>query len=249
MNLMFDMDIQRSEVQEKFDAAHTLFLTEATSLEQFEAIRKLIQGFDARIDKKLQLVAKAFSAYNKLAAGDVITLTAEHLPEKTDKDKKRKKALLFFIQSLSQLKSEVERVRQELQNNSHQSPQQKTFHVGKIIKYAKGPFGMITIIAVIIVGIAGFQHLSQKKTSEFPTISQATPTPKATIHAIIYKDKKIPLTELRIGNGPDCGTGGIPHYHASSDNEIARAVDGTLLKDPGGCGFGKVNEVQVIVVE
>ena len=67
---------------------------------------------------------------------------------------------------------------------------------------------------------------------------------------IVFNGKQIPLTELTTGQGPEClnGSNETPHYHAK-DHTSAQALDGSTVSDPGGCGFGKVKEVQVIEVE
>lgn len=243
------------DIKGKFDASYKLLMEDTTSREKFESIRKLIQGFHPRIDKQLTVVSKALSTYYKLQTGDVIQLTAESLPETTEEDKKRKRALLLFIQSWRQLQGEVQRVQHELESNDQKdaknsrSSQQQIVHVAKIIKYAKGPFGIITLAAVVIVGVSLFlnsKNSSIKTSTPVLSPTQAIPTHGPKIQVIIFNGKQIPLSQLYIGHVhlPNCDS---PHYHAI--NGIATALDGTVLQDPGNCGFGKVKDVPVVDVE
>ncbi len=66
------------------------------------------------------------------------------------------------------------------------------------------------------------------------------------IQVILFGDKQIPLSELHIGQAhiPHCDS---PHYHAITGR--VTALDGTVLQDPGDCGFGKVKDVKIIEVE
>jgi hypothetical protein len=239
--------VKNPEIKEKIDSAHTLLLTETTTFEKFESIRKIVYGVNPRIDKQLSVVSKAFSAYSKLHAGEIIELSAQHLPAQTEKEKKRKKALLFLIQSWSQLKNEVERVRQELQIQGHeQSGANQVLQWAKIIKYAKGPFGLITLAALIIVGISVVSQTKQTtpSTQVHKTVIESTVTNKEKMEVITFNGKKIPLKQFHIGHGPDCGGGNIPHYHAL-DSVSVTSVDGTVIPDPGACGYGKVSEVRI----
>lgn len=234
------------KIKEKIDASYTLLDTQTTSVEKYESIRRIIEGINPHIDKQLKTVSKAITAYQKISNGQIIELTAEHLPEKTEKEKKRKKALLFLIQSWTQLKGEVQRVRNELEQTSrHNSVEENVIHAGKIIKFAKGPYGLITLAAIIIVG---FSLLSGPKNPLPPTHQTSMTTPTVSQHIttyILFNNKKIPLTELIVKNGPDCGGGGIPHYHAANEPYVT-ALDGTKIRDPGSCAFGKVSETKVL---
>jgi hypothetical protein len=70
------------------------------------------------------------------------------------------------------------------------------------------------------------------------------------LKVIIVNGKKVPLSEVHIGKGPECFEGDkqMPHYHANRE-EKATALDGTVLKDPGGCGYGMVVRIPVEEVE
>lgn len=66
------------------------------------------------------------------------------------------------------------------------------------------------------------------------------------IKVIIVQGKKVPIAQVHVGKGPEClfeNGKEAPHYHANQ-GEVT-ALDGTVLKDPGGCGYGKVKDVPV----
>ena len=235
-----------SDTHQKIMSAYHLLQEDIMSISAFENIRTIVKGIHPDIDRKLEVCSKALSKLQKIEAGDVITLSVEGFPEDTEEKKKRKKALVFFINSLKDLKSEINRVEKEFAHankNARSSSQNQLNSWGKIIGFAKGPFGMITLIAVVIVG--SMVLINGGKSSK---IERAAPNPdsqKSTIKAIEFRGKIIPLSEVALRNGSDCDS---KHYHAL-DHIAAKALDGTIVSDPGGCGFGKVKDVQVVEVK
>ena len=70
------------------------------------------------------------------------------------------------------------------------------------------------------------------------------------MQVIEFQGKQIPLTELKIGKGPEClDTTGqeVPHYHAVVGT-FAKDRTGQDVADPGVCGFGKVTDTKVVEV-
>jgi hypothetical protein len=134
------------EAKKRVLAAQELLNEQATSRAKFESIRTLIRGINPRIDKALNASSKALTDLTKLQKGEVIELAAEHLPEDTDENKKRKKTLLLFIKFWKDLKGEVARVQTELEKGRHGQSSAQT--IGRIASYAKGPIGLITLVAV-----------------------------------------------------------------------------------------------------
>lgn len=226
--------IDRSSSKEKVLAAYKLLQEDSTTKEKFESITTLLKGINPKIDQALARVSKAGGDLEKIEKGEVIELTLENIPAESEEEKKRKKRLLLFIRFWKDLKSEVERVKLELERGNQTGKQD----MGKITAFAKGPFGIITVLAIIIVvGTSIFLSGSSKDQTE-------TPTPaKPKIKVIEFQGKKIALTELTVGVGPECDQ--EPHYHAK-DHNLAKALDGTLVSDPGGCGYGKVSQVRVL---
>src|SRR5260221_7276345 len=180
-----------TDAKEKLNAAYELLQGPILSYGTFHHIHTLVKGLHPEVDKKLEIASKAFIVLQKLQEGDVITLSTEHLPETTESQKKRKKALLFFITHIKDLQNEIKRVSAEMSQPSN-SASDTAWHVGRIIKYAKGPVGLITIAALIIVGVALLLHKSQPKTDQ-----TVHPTGKS-IQVITYKGKQIPLTQFFI---------------------------------------------------
>ena len=128
-------------------AARELMRSDTTTAEKFEALEKILRGINPKIDKTLAMAAGALKKVEQFQETAVIELTAERLPEKTEKQKKRKKYLLLFLQYWDDLKDEVERVRGELQSSDS-----NVVKGGKIAGLAKGPLGAITAIAAVIAG-------------------------------------------------------------------------------------------------
>lgn len=256
------------QIKEKIQAVGKLTSSNTTSIDQAESLITLLKGLDKRVDKRLTTLSKSLSTIKSLQEGNVIELAADRLPEETEEEKRRKKAIIFFIKNLKDLRSEIERIKNELDAKSR-GEQTGTETAGKISAFAKGPFGLLTIAAIITVG--GFVLVKGKTTQNQPSpqstqtivttptptpIPSTTPTPQASpstrtkIQVISYNGKQIPLDQLEVRTGPDCTSSPqvAPHYHAKN-NQYVRAVDGTIIPDPGGCAFGKQSEVQVEEIE
>lgn len=136
------------DIQKRLEAAGQLLNQSSTTREKFNSIRNLIKGISSKLDKLLDEAGKALSHLERVENLQVIELTAEAIPEVTEEDKRRKKALLLFLGFWKDLKSEVARVQTEVNQGKHIS-QPSTF--AKIFSFAKGPFALITIAAVGIV--------------------------------------------------------------------------------------------------
>lgn len=212
--------------QQKAEAAHSLLTGGTTTREKFESVRTLLKGYHPRMDRILDDCSRHLARYEKVHKGEVIELSAEHLPEHTEEDKKKKRLLLLFIRSWKELRSEVDRVQQERDNDKNQSPGQKVWQWGKIVRFAKGPFGILTIAAVLIVAVT--------------SLTKQPALQPANVQVIIFEGKKIPLSEIQPATGPECDR--ASHYHAKNHG-VVKATDGSMIPDPGGCGYGKVAEV------
>lgn len=264
------MNFQDSQ-QKRILAAEKLLTAQSTTLEKFESIRTLITGTNPKVDRALANCSKAFSTIENLQRGDLVKLTAENLPAETSEEKKRKKAILLLIRSWRELQSEIERIKRKLDAKSREE-QTGAETTGQIAAFAKGPFGLITLAAIIIVAAWGLLGQRQPQTTVLtgttvsspslspspspapaptptPSPSPAT-TPKPKTKVIVFEGKKIPLTELVTASGPECTNSPqeAPHYHAKNP-QAARALDGTVVADPGGCGYGKVTQVPIEEVE
>lgn len=136
-------------IQDRIRAADRLLQAENTTLGQIESVRTLLKGINPKVDTLLASCTKSLSKIDKLQSGDIIALSAEAIPELTEDQKRKKKVLLLFLSSWKQLKSEVRRVEKELAGSK--TAAQKTTSIGRIIGLAKGPLGLVTLIAVGLV--------------------------------------------------------------------------------------------------
>ena len=139
------------EASKRMFAAYSLLAEPTTTREKFNHISTLIRGLHPHVDTALEKSHHALSTITNIHDGDVITLSAEHLPENTEEEKRRKKYLLLFIRSWKDLQSEVGRVSAEMNNSQPNATQGSSWW--RIIKKAKGPLGVITVIAVGIVAL------------------------------------------------------------------------------------------------
>ncbi len=228
-----------NNAHQKMMSVYQLLSQDSISLSSFSHASILLKGIHPDLDEKLDRCEKALDKLQKIVDGDVISLSAEGLPEKDEKQRKRKRLLIFFITSLKNLQSEIKRVDTEFSQGNGSS--ENLWRMGRIIKYAKGPFGIITLIAVIIVIVSSL-HKQKPHVPQTPHANS-----QSTIQVIEYNGKQIPLSQLRIGNPhyPNCTS---QHYHALNPDETVTALDGTVLYDPGNCGFGKVEEMRITSV-
>lgn len=135
------------DTHQRLAAARELLRLDTTTAEKFEEIEKLLAGIHPKLDKTLHLAAAALKKVEQFQETAIIELTTEALPEKTDKQKKRKKYLLLFLEYWDDLRDEVERIKAELLSNDS-----KAVKSGKIAGLARGPLGSITAIAAVIAG-------------------------------------------------------------------------------------------------
>ena len=226
------------DTKKRLLTAAKLMLEKTTTREKFESIRTLIKGINPRIDKAFDSCSGALSDCVKLQKGEVIELTLENLPEQTEEEKKRKRALLLFLNSWKNLRNEIQRLQNEFENNQNNPNSNNITSFAKIIAFAKGPFGIVTIGAIVILGVLAFI----KSTKQADVQGGTSPKNASKIQVIEYNGKKIPLSEVVVGTGLDCDS---PHYHAKS-HTAAKALDGSAVSDPGACGYGKVREVLVL---
>ncbi len=151
---------------EKLEAAYLLLVEQSTTADKVEKIRLLLKGLDPSVDQVLTKFSKSFLAIDKLSKGEVLSLSAEGLPETTEKEKKRKKTLLLFFSYWRSLKNEVARVREiyasdKSDNSTNQeSPTENVEKAGRVAAFAKGPLGLVTLTAVLIVGALGYLKLA-----------------------------------------------------------------------------------------
>lgn len=137
-------------VENRLTAAHTILQADSIDRSAFDSLKALLSGINPKVDKALAAAGKGFKHLDQLQKGDIIELTLEAWPDVTPEDKKRKKAFLLFFKFWNDLKSEVTRVQKEL-DKSQKSGQGSVGAWGNILGAAKGPLGIITLVAAGVV--------------------------------------------------------------------------------------------------
>ena len=94
-------------------AARDLLNDSTTTRAKLVALTTLLTGVHPKTDALLMECNKALSIVGQIEDGDVIRLSAESFPERTEEEKKRKRALLLFIKNWKDLQSEVGRMQAE----------------------------------------------------------------------------------------------------------------------------------------
>lgn len=141
-------------VNKRMQAAGDLLQRRTIDAASLASLKTLLSGINPRLDKALVAVSTAAKKVDYLQKGEAISLAVDALPEFSAEDKKRKKAILFFLNCWKDLQSEVARVEKELEQNSKDhSLQGKAGMLGNIFGAAKGPLGLITLGAVVITAL------------------------------------------------------------------------------------------------
>lgn len=137
-------------VEKRLLAAHTLLESDTVDASAFQSLTSLLHGIHPRIDKTLTTMGHTATHIDMLQKGYVISLTAQSIPAHTPQEKKRKKYLLLFLKYWRDLKSEVARVEKEL-SEAGTSHGNSNLAWANLFATAKGPLGIITVIAAGIV--------------------------------------------------------------------------------------------------
>lgn len=145
------MTVDQAHIREKILAASRLLAEDATTVDKAQQVKQLLQGLNPRLDRLATEAVKAISKIENIAQGDVVELSVDNLPEKTPERKKRKKYMLLFLKYRRQLQDEVARIEKELAADSGSSPTGRTAGWSRVIGWAKGPLGLITMLAAAIV--------------------------------------------------------------------------------------------------
>lgn len=138
-------------IEKRVRAAADLLQAKELNRATFESLRSLLSGIHPRTDKVLESLSRELKHVEQVQKGDIIELTIEGLPEFTPEQKKRKKALLLFLKFWNDLKGEVKRIEKELAQAKGTPHQGNTRAMGRIWAGAKGPLGIITLVAAGVV--------------------------------------------------------------------------------------------------
>lgn len=141
--------LDAKDAQKRLSAAYALLAEPTTTREKFNSVRAMIHGLNPGLDNAMWRVENHLSTWDKVQQGEVIHLTAENLPENTEEEKKRKKWALFLIVTWKDLQSEVQRVQAEMASmQTAPTAGGKVSGVGRILRKAKGPLGLVTLVAI-----------------------------------------------------------------------------------------------------
>lgn len=134
--------VDQANIRTRIEAVNKLLAGETTNLEKIEEVRNLLLGFNPKIDSLTKSMVEMMAKVDNIVQGDVALMGVESLSEDTAEEKKRKRMLLLFLKSWRDLQSEIKRV--EL-NMGKPGGSLRTW------RWAKGPLGLITVIAVGVV--------------------------------------------------------------------------------------------------
>ncbi len=204
--------------KEKIDAAMQLLLDDTTTTAKFEKIRTLVKGINPKIDQSLEICSKGIKTLKRLQEGDIIELTAVGLPEGSPEQKKRKKALLFLITSWKGLKSEVTRVQKlygQQGADGKMTTQEHLATFGKLAATSKGPFGLITALAVVVVGVGAALAYLNSTIVNISIKNQGC----ATIYPVVKLPVPIPGIKLPTDTIPNGGqaVASVPAFTVNVD--------------------------------
>lgn len=141
-----------ADTKKRLNAAYSLLSESTTTLEKVRSLKSLISGINPKLDAKWAELDRYISTIEHIESGEVIDLAVQSLPETTEEQKKRKKALILFFKYWNDLKSEVERVQKEF-DSQKQSGQGGSMWA-RIFSASKGPLAVVTIIAIGVVALS-----------------------------------------------------------------------------------------------
>ncbi|MEK7129946.1 MAG: hypothetical protein AAB803_02905 [Patescibacteria group bacterium] len=140
-------------IEKRVLAAQDILQAKEINRATFESLRSLLSGIHPRIDRTLSAAGTSLKHIDQIQKGDAIGLVVESLPEITPEQKKRKKAILLFLKFWNDLKGEVSRIEKELGQAKIAKSHGTTRAMGRIWAGAKGPLGIITLVAAGIVAL------------------------------------------------------------------------------------------------
>jgi hypothetical protein len=181
-----------ADISKRLGAAQQLLLAPTTTAEKIKSLRTILAGIHPQLEAKFAEVESHLGAVENVIQGDIISLAADQLPEVTEEDKRRKKVFLLFLKSWNDLKSEVARVQAEMQQQQSGAQTGSSMWM-RILKRARGPLALVTVIAV---GIAIMSQTSVDITIEnhgCGTLYASSGVP------VSIPGLKIPNEELRSG--------------------------------------------------
>jgi hypothetical protein len=150
-----------SDTKKRILAAQALLMEPSSSFGKFHAVKQLLSGAHPHLDAALKRAELDLRPIEQILGKDFFGFAAENLPENTEEQKKRKKYVLLFWKAWNSLRSEVARVQEEMQKADQTADEVvKTSHWARIYNFAKGPFGIATILAVGLVSASAYTSVA-----------------------------------------------------------------------------------------
>jgi hypothetical protein len=127
-------------------------LSRPPTREKFSHIRHLIVGINPKLDQALEEADKHISEFEKYFAGDIILLGVENQPEDTEEEKEAQKIIPAYFEQLAQSKKRSCACRKRAQCFTAVGEYgRQSLALGQNIWRCKGPLGIVTIVAAVIV--------------------------------------------------------------------------------------------------
>ena len=145
---------QAKKANAKLLALEALFDGDINAIQKLKAAARLAKGINSTLDKSLDQLFELEMKIQEIKKGKLGSIVADKLPEENEKQKKYKKLVVLYFSRRKQLKAETDRVRKELTKDypklQNQSAQQ-TMRASRIMRAAKGPLGLVTLVAAGLV--------------------------------------------------------------------------------------------------
>lgn len=181
--------------KEKVKKALELLCEDTTTIGKIEKVLAMVPGINPKIDKLVSDSHDLIEKINKISEGAVLELSADKLPEKTKKQKKRKKLILLLLTNWKSLGGEIGRI------NSLVSATGTTASTGvktaKILATMKGPLGVVTIGAAVIV--AGSMLMNKMAVEVKVTTNGCRPIGPISEKGVNLPGLKLPKTAIMSG--------------------------------------------------
>lgn len=184
------MQFDPKELKRRTEAAMVILNEGSTTLEKVRSVAGLLKGVNKKLDTVLLTCEKSCAQIELAQEGAVLELVAEHLPEDSQEKKKRKKALLLFIKSWGELRSEVARIQADLE--AGKSVQDSSFWLSTLAQ-AKGPLAIVTILALGVVALS-------QVGADIVVANDGCPTLVASGVPVSIPGLRLPSTPITAGN-------------------------------------------------
>lgn len=191
--------------------AAELLCEDSTTLVKVEKALSLVKGISPKAEKYLNSSVDLIAKINKISEGAVVELSAQNLPEGTKTQKHRKKLILLLVTNLKDFQSEIGRL-QALQT----AP---TVGTAKILATLKGPLGLVTVAAAVVV--VGAKLIDTKTTSITIANFGCRPIPPLTEKAISLPGLKLPDSTISSGGSDTLSIPILPLSVSLSPGSVA----------------------------